>query len=158
MGDERVAESAAGEGLAPARVAAFLARQAELALAESDLSLPQYRVLALLADGIALPSSMADSLNVRRPSITAVVDGLVARQLVVRRHDEEDRRKVTHSITRAGRRTLQAADEAVDARLNAIASSLEDPGAASSLLAGLSAWGPALGAWRRRRAGEVAAS
>ena len=98
------------------------------ALAESDLSLPQFRVLHLLADGIALPSSMADTLDVRRPSITAVVDGLVARALVVREHDAEDRRRVTHSITKEGRHVLEAADRAVEERLCSIAGTLRGRG------------------------------
>ncbi len=134
--------------LSIARITAWLGRQAELALAESDLSLPQYRVLSLLADGIALPSSMADSLDVRRPSITAVVDGLVARGFVVREHDAEDRRKVTHSITKEGRRLLHAADHAVEDRLSAIAGTLADEDLVAGAIDGLARWGPALVEWR----------
>jgi long-chain acyl-CoA synthetase len=142
------------EGPSIARLTAWLARQAELALGEKELSLPQYRVLALLADGMALPSSMADSLDVRRPSITAVVDGLVARRFVVREPDPTDRRKVSHSITAAGRRALQAADRDVEARLRAIAGSLGDSDRAADLVAGLEAWDPALHAWRAQRRTE----
>jgi long-chain acyl-CoA synthetase len=134
-----------------ARVAAWLARQAELALAETDLSLPQYRVLGLLGEGIALPSSMADSLDVRRPSITAVVDGLVARGYVVRENDPSDRRKVTHAITELGREALTGADDAVEGRLHTIAGGLEDPDEEASLIDGLAAWGPALVAWRAHK-------
>jgi long-chain acyl-CoA synthetase len=134
-----------------ARVSAWLARQTELALAEIDLSLPQYRVLGLLAEGIALPSSMAHSLDVRRPSITAVVDGLVARGLVVRETDPTDRRKVTHSITQAGRQLLARADSTAEARLGRIAAALGDPAKEASLRAGLAGWGAALLAWREQR-------
>lgn len=134
-----------------ARVAAWLARQTELALAEIDLSLPQYRVLGLLAEGIALPSSMADNLDVRRPSITSVVDGLVARGLVVRETDPTDRRKVTHSITEAGRHLLATADSTAEARLGRIAAALGDPAEQAALRAGLAGWGTALLAWREQR-------
>ncbi|MGO9198283.1 MAG: MarR family winged helix-turn-helix transcriptional regulator [Acidimicrobiales bacterium] len=145
------ASAAGGRGLSIARIAAWLARQAELALAESDLSLPQFRVLHLLADGIALPSSMADTLDVRRPSITAVVDGLVARALVVREHDAEDRRRVTHSITKEGRHVLEAADRAVEERLCSIAGTLEDEDLAARAIDGLARWGPALIEWRNQK-------
>lgn len=137
-----------GRRLSIARITAWLARQAEVVLAESDLSLPQYRVLSLLAEGIALPSSMAHSLDVRRPSITAVVDGLVARGLVVREHDAEDRRQVTHSITEQGRHLLDIADSAVEERLCSIAASLKDNDRAASAIDGLASWGPVLLEWR----------
>lgn len=154
-----VTDGPAQGSVSVARVTAWLSRQAELALAEADLSLPQYRVLGLLAEGIALPSSMADSLDVRRPSVTAVVDGLVARGLVVREPDPNDRRQVTHSITEGGRCLLAAADTTVECRLGAIAGALGDPEAESRLRAGLSAWGPALLAWReQKRAERVAAA
>ncbi|MHB8244748.1 MAG: MarR family winged helix-turn-helix transcriptional regulator [Acidimicrobiales bacterium] len=120
----------------------------------SDLSLSQYRVLGLLAEGIALPSSMADSLDVRRPSITAVVDGLVARRLVIREHDEKDRRKVTHSITIEGRSALGAADRCVGERLTSIAAMLGQHDLMTGALDGLGRWGPALIAWRDQKARE----
>ena len=83
-------------GPAPAaigRTAAWLAKQVELALVSADLSLPQYRILGLLTEGSAVSSSLAERLAVRPPSITAVVDGLVSRSLVERRHAEDDRRQ-----------------------------------------------------------------
>ena len=66
------------------RVVARLARQVELALATVDLTLPQYRVLILLGEGKEAASALADKLAVSRPSVTGVVDGLVARGLVQR--------------------------------------------------------------------------
>ena len=61
-----------------ARAVARLAKQVEVALAPLDLSLPQYRVLALLGDGSTASSVLARKLAVSPPSVTAVVDGLVA--------------------------------------------------------------------------------
>ena len=133
-------------------MAAWMARQVEVGLSESDLSLPQYRVLGLLAEGMTLPSSMADRLDVRRPSITAVVDGLVTRGYVVRTHDEDDRRQITHAITAEGLRVLTAADEAVGERLSTIASCLEDPEDAAGALSSLAIWGKALSRWRTQKA------
>ena len=131
------------------RVAARLARQVELALANIDMSLPQYRILMLLDEGPAVASGLAEHLAVSRPTVTAVVDGLVSRGLVVRRHDEEgDRRRVGLSMTTAGQRLLGLADRSVQARLLEVASHLDDPGGADAVLAGLDAWMPALIAHR----------
>ena len=53
-----------------------------------DLTLPQFRVLGILAEGSSAASGLADRLAVRRPSITALIDGLVARDLVDRRQED----------------------------------------------------------------------
>ena len=57
------------------RIAAWLSKVVELALAPVDLSMPQYRVLAILAGGSAAASGLAKSLDVRPPSVTALIDG-----------------------------------------------------------------------------------
>jgi long-chain acyl-CoA synthetase len=110
----------------PGRTAARLARQVELALAEVDLSLPQYRILIHLDEGKIAASALADKLAVSRPSITAVVDGLVTRGLVERHHDPGDRRRVGHDLTPKGRNVLEDADESVDRRLAEIASTVDE--------------------------------
>lgn len=122
-------------------MAAWLAKQVELAVAQVELSLPQYRILGLLADGSALPSALAQQLAVRPPTVTAVVDGLVARGLVERSHGGgDDRRRVTHRLTEAGEALLRAADEAADERLAVIAGRLEDPADAERALGDLELW------------------
>ncbi len=103
--------------VASGRVAARLARQVEVGLGQVDLSLPQYRILMFLDEGATVASKLADHLAVSRPTITAVVDGLVARGLVERRPHDQDRRRVGHALTEAGRQLLQEADRSVDARL-----------------------------------------
>jgi long-chain acyl-CoA synthetase len=137
----------------PGRTAARLARQLELALAEVDLSLPQYRILILLDEGKVEASALADKLTVSRPSVTAVVDGLVTKGLVERHHDSGDRRRVGHDITPEGRLVLQRADQSVDGRLSAIASMIEEPATTEAFL-GLDCWRLALDAYRtiRRKA------
>jgi DNA-binding MarR family transcriptional regulator len=100
------------------RTIARLARQVERALTGVELSLAQYRVLAFLSEvDSALASALARRLDVSRPSITTLVDGLAGRGLVERRPASDDRRQVEHRLTKAGERALQAADEAVDERL-----------------------------------------
>ena len=85
-----------------------------------------------------------DRLAVRRPSVTAVIDGLVGRNLVDRRHDESDRRQVSHVLTAEGRRLLAAADEAVDRRLTDIAGRLPSHDLGRRALDDLGLWQQAL--------------
>jgi len=134
--------------VSPGRVAAWLAKQVDIALADAALSLPQYRVLALLADGSASSSFIAARLAVQPPTITAVVDGLVCRGLVDRRHTAADRRRVDHVMTVAGTRLLAAADEAVNARLAHLASFLGDEALAARAVDDLALWGQAMRAHR----------
>ena len=126
-----------------ARAAARLAKQVEVALAGVELSLPQYRVLAFLAEGSAAASALAGKLAVSRPSVTAVVDGLVQRGLVERRADPSDRRRVDHLLTKDGGRTLAGADRAVAERLVAVAAHLGDDDA-DAAVESLARWNEAL--------------
>ena len=129
------------------RVAAWLAKRVEVALTTVDLTPPQYRVMGLLAEGSSAASGLADRLAVRRPSITAVVDGLVMRGLVDRRQEDTDRRRVSLRLTDEGARILGEADRALDAHLEAIASHLPAKEEATALRS-LSLWGRAMVASR----------
>lgn len=131
------------------RAVARLARQVERALDGVGLSLPQYRLLALLAGSEEMASSLADLLAVRPPSVTALVDGLVGRGLVERQVAAHDRRCVSHLLTGDGREVLGRADVAVCARLAALAGHL-DEGAAEVALDGLEHWADALDTARDR--------
>ncbi len=91
---------------------------------------------------------LADKLAVSRPSVTGVVDGLVARGLVQRRHDPDDRRRVCHWLTEQGRRLLNAADSGVQERLHQIAELRPDGG--EYAFAGLESWQAALDIHRAR--------
>jgi long-chain acyl-CoA synthetase len=133
------------------RAAAWLAKQVEIGLAPAELSAPQYRVLGLLDESPAVSSDLAERLAVRPPSVTAIVDGLVARGLVERRHVVADRRLVDHVLTDEGHRVLELADSAVAARLGEIAACLGDPAEQQPAFDGLLAWRRAFGAYRRSR-------
>jgi long-chain acyl-CoA synthetase len=130
-------------------VVARLARQVELALATVDLTLPQYRVLILLDGGQEAASALAEKLAVSRPSVTGVVDGLVARGLVERHHDRDDRRRVGHELTDQGRRLLGTAEDEIERRLSEIAGLR--PGGPAAAFAGLRPWREALDAYRAAR-------
>jgi long-chain acyl-CoA synthetase len=133
----------------PGRVVARLARQLELALAVVDLSLPQYRILTFLDAGNEAASALAEKLAVSRPSVTGVVDGLVARGMVTRVDDPADRRRVGHDLTEAGRQVLTTAEAEVNRRLSEILSHRPDQAAAA--LAGLAPWQEALDSYRTAR-------
>lgn len=135
------------DAMAIGRTAAWLAKQVELALVVADLSLPQYRILGLLTEGSAVSSALAERLAVRPPSITAVVDGLVSRGLVERRHAEDDRRRVDHVLTAKGEKLLTTANKAVNARLAGIAASLETEELTARALEGLGLWRRAMAAY-----------
>ncbi len=133
------------------RTAAWLAKQVEIGLNAAELSLPQYRILGLLDESSAVSSDLAERLAVRPPSVTAVVDGLVARGLVERRNVVSDRRRVDHVLTDSGRRALVTADAAVGARLQEIAAYAPDPTDTIRALDGLAAWRTAFGAYLQAR-------
>jgi len=84
--------------------------------ATSDLTLPQFRVLGLLAAGDERASLLAARLAVAKPTMTAIVTSLVDRGYVVRESAPGDRRVVRLSISPSG----EAAVEAAGARLRAV--------------------------------------
>ena len=139
-----------------ARALARLARQLEKALEPLELTLPQFRVLSLLADGSSASSALASRLAVSPPSMTAVIDGLSARGLVDRRADPDDRRRLTLLLTTAGRKALRTAEAAIDARLVEVSGYLEEPERAAEALAALAVWNHALDNFREsKRAGQA---
>jgi long-chain acyl-CoA synthetase len=140
------------------RVAAWLSKRVEVALGTVDLTLPQFRVLGILAEGSSAASGLADRLAVRRPSITALIDGLVARGLVDRRQEDSDRRRVALRLTPDGERVLATADKAVDDYLATLAGCLPTKEEAMALRS-LELWGQAMVASReapKTAAGETA--
>jgi long-chain acyl-CoA synthetase len=132
------------------RVAAWLSKRVEVALADLDLTLPQYRVLGVLAEGTAAASFLADRLAVRRPSVTAIIDGLVARGFVERTHEDNDRRRIALTLTDDGARIIAEADRSVDTYLASIATCLPGKDEAMALRS-LELWGQALTTFHQER-------
>jgi long-chain acyl-CoA synthetase len=122
----------------------------EFALAQMDLTLPQYRVLGILAEGSAAASGLAGRLAVRPSSVTAIIDGLVARGLVDRKHEEGDRRRVALRLTAEGARIVAEADVSVDEYLSSIAACLPDEDELM-VLRSLELWGQALANFHQAR-------
>ena len=84
----------------------------------SELSVPQFRVLIFLNRhaGASL-SDIAEYLGLTLPSMSKMIDGLVARNMVTRQMDPEDRRRVTLVLTALGRKAMQSAYQATESRL-----------------------------------------
>jgi len=93
---------------------------------------------------------LARKLEVSAPSVTAVVDGLVNRGLIVRSHSELDRRRVSLELTDEGRAVLIAADESVTQRLAHVAGFVDEE-QARKLIDDLSLWATALDTRRAAR-------
>jgi long-chain acyl-CoA synthetase len=132
------------------RVTAWLSKRVEFALAQMDLTLPQYRVLGILAEGSAAASGLAGRLAVRPSSVTAIIDGLVARGLVERKHEEGDRRRIALRLTEDGARIVAEADVSVDEYLSSIAACLPDDDELM-VLRSLELWGQALANFHQAR-------
>jgi DNA-binding MarR family transcriptional regulator len=83
-----------------------------------DLSVPQFRVLIFLNrhEGASL-SDVAGHVGLMLPSMSRMIDGLVARNLVRRRTDAADRRRVALALTALGRTAMQSAYESTQAHL-----------------------------------------
>jgi DNA-binding MarR family transcriptional regulator len=100
----------------------------------SQLTLPQYRLLAMVDTGDRLASQLAGRLALSKPTITAVVDGLVDRGLLTRSEVAADRRAVRLTLTDAGRAALGTTEAAMADRLHRLLDRCDDPALA---LAGL---------------------
>ena len=90
-----------------ARALALSARALERAAGECELTLAQYRVLALISAGDERSSLLAERLAVAKPTITAVVDGLVERGLLERTSVQGDRRSIRLTLTKGGTQALR---------------------------------------------------
>jgi DNA-binding MarR family transcriptional regulator len=78
-----------------------------------EMSVPQYRSLAFIYrnEGASL-SDVGDHIGLSLPTMSLLVDGLVTRGLVSRRTDPQDRRRMTLTLTPAGRVRLDSARSA----------------------------------------------
>lgn len=125
----------------------------QLEAADSGLTMPQFRMLSRLSAGGMQSAKLAEQLAVRKPTITAVADGLVAAGLAARADQVGDRRVKRLELTDAGRVALAAAEQAFANRLAPILAELDDP---ERLLDDLAAVGEILdaGMARHQPAGE----
>jgi len=109
---------------APTLTLAVLARVLERTL--DDMTLPQFRVLSLIASSPERAGRIATRADVSRPSLTGLLDGLVQRGWVQRVHVAGDRRGVSLEITDAGRAALDQARLATTSRVASLLDRLDD--------------------------------
>jgi DNA-binding MarR family transcriptional regulator len=84
----------------------------------ADLSVPQSRTLSFLGrQPGASPSAVAERIGLTLPAVSALVNGLVERKLVVRSRRLDDRRRITLTLTAEGAATPATTDAAAEARL-----------------------------------------
>jgi len=126
------------------RTLAYASRGLERAAA--PLSLPQYRILALVAGAPERASRLAQRVDVTKAALTGVIDALEARGFIERAVVDGDRRGVTLVLTATGTEALAAADEAMTRWLAGVLDLADDPGRVTAALAVL---GDALIAQRR---------
>ena len=109
----------------------------ELERACTELTLPQYRLLALIVRGEERASSLAGRLALARPTVSAGVDTLVANGMVERVSVSGDRRAVRLTVTPEGRAALARAERAMRARLDALLDDAPDRAVVEEALAQL---------------------
>lgn len=156
MGSERKGKQRATELPADSvRTLAIVSRILERAL--TDMTLPQFRVLGLVARAPERANQLARQAEVSRPSLTGVLDGLEARGWVRRLEVDGDRRGVSLEVTVSGRLALGAAHDAVQDRLATLLDHVP-PTRRDAALDGLAALGEAIeiDLEQRRAARDVA--
>ena len=84
----------------------------------SDLSVPQFRTLAFLNgnEGASL-SDVAEHIGLTLPSASKLVDGMVGRNIIIRKSSEDDRRRIMLSLSSLGKDTLHTAYQATQTYL-----------------------------------------
>jgi len=107
------------------------------------MTLPQYRILSLVAGSPERAGRIASKAAVSRPSLSGILDGLVKKRWVQRNEVDDDRRGVTLEITPRGRDALDRATASVNARLEVVLATV-DGAERQRALDGLAALGHAL--------------
>jgi DNA-binding MarR family transcriptional regulator len=150
-----VSERPADADLIPAvRALATGARLLERAL--GDMTLPQFRVLAIVASSPERASRVAERAAVSRPSLSGVLDGLESRDWVRRSDVDGDRRGVHLDLTPAGRQALDAAMTAAAAALGDLLTD-EAPARRDAILQALALLAGVFDGRAERRAGSAGA-
>ncbi|MET7947125.1 MarR family winged helix-turn-helix transcriptional regulator [Micromonospora sp. NPDC005324] len=100
------------------RAERLLSRRLGAVLADDAISIEAWRVLCLLADGQGHPmSEVSAEASLPPGTLTKLVDQLVDRNLVFRRIDPIDRRRIRAYLTTRGRHEHARLDERVRASI-----------------------------------------
>lgn len=109
----------------------------------TPLTVPQYRTLRMVEAGGQRAARLAERLSVRRPTLSAVADGLVGAGYLVRETEVLDRRVVKLCLTPAGATALAETERAYIERIRAVTDQASDPERLLELLAELAEPRPA---------------
>jgi DNA-binding MarR family transcriptional regulator len=120
-----------------------------------ELTVAQIRVLFRLRNGGPITSGqLATGLGVTLPTVTSVIDRLVARGFAERRDDPGDRRRVIVAVTPAGQAVVEGIQQGRRTRLQRAIESL-DAAALAGLVAGLEALAAACDALESNESGDA---
>jgi DNA-binding MarR family transcriptional regulator len=109
-------------------------------LAEEGCSVEEWRVMSAVADGQGHPmTEIAEHVLMPAPSLTKLVDRMVARNLVYRRPDPDDRRRVLLYLTARGRMLHDRAARRVHSDQARLLDAVDDQGELARLLRVLTA-------------------
>src|SRR5690348_4980458 len=97
-----------------------------LEAADAGVTLPQYRMLTTINEGGLRSARLAERLAIRKPTATALADGLVAAGYAERESEDGDRRIVRLRITGEGRAALAKAATVYRERLRPLLDELPD--------------------------------
>ena len=94
----------------------------------AGLTPAQLRVLQIVEarGGSATPTALAEQMGVSQATVTALVDKLVARDLVTRMRSKTDRRQTNVTITDAGRAAVAEVPDALQQRFVIAFEALKD--------------------------------
>ncbi|MFE7853202.1 MarR family winged helix-turn-helix transcriptional regulator [Streptomyces sp. NPDC057403] len=110
-------------------------RRLAAVLAEENCSVEEWRVLSAIADGQGHPmSEIADHALMPAPTLTKLVDRMVAGNLVYRRPDPDDRRRVLLLLTGRGRILHQRAAHRAHSDQSRLLNAIDDQGELARLL------------------------
>lgn len=103
-------------------------------LAHEDCTVERWRVLALLAAGDRHPmTELAEFTQLPAASLTRLIDGMVADNLVHRKADPRDRRRVLVHLTRRGQALQRRVSDRIAAEHDAIFGDLDVPALAAAV-------------------------
>ena len=98
-----------------------------LLASRTGLTTSQFIILQIVArDGKVLPSAVAKAAGLTQATVTSLVDKLERAELVNRRRDTEDRRRIWIEVTAAGRKALAASPDLLQDRFQAAFLKLAD--------------------------------
>lgn len=98
------------------RAIVALHREFEHVARADEMTMPQYRMLLYLAKGRRRAGELAALTEVKRPSITPIIQALAERGWITRDADDADRRSARLSITPEGAAALEAFERKLIAR------------------------------------------